>query len=536
MTEQKSYSGLPLKAFYRPDDTSRSPYSDHLNDPGSYPFTRGNRVNNSAWIQRELSGEGDPANSNAQFHYLLERGQTGIDVIGDAPTMSWMDPDHPLAKHSVGTQGVSVCTLDDYRALYRDLPLDKITVSNSLPAPFAIAGLYLTARERGIDAAVLRGSVVQFVLYGEDCSYAVHLPLALRLRLACDSILFCSREMPRFHSFLEDTYYISEAGLDAVEEMALGFVEIRHVVRELLRRGTDIDAFAPRIAFLVNCRMDLFEEIAKIRASRRLFATMMKEEFGARDPRSLSVVVSSHTSGLCMTAQQPFNNITRGALQGLALALAGVQAVEISAFDEAYRTPSPESHLVGLRTQQVIQLETNVNQVTDPLGGSYYLESLTDEIEGRIRAMIDDIEAQGDPGDLADDGWFKGLFVNAMERYARGVDSGEVPKVGMNILQVPDEEDTLLKDVAQTKMEPWRERISLLEAHRADRDRELVEAALWYLEAEARAPSQDLMEPIVGALSAGATMGEMVGVMRRAYGMPYDPFNLVEAPVAEHRE
>jgi len=536
VTEPNSYSGIPLKAFYRPedsaaDDNTPEAYARHLNDPGAFPFTRGNRVNNSAWIQRELSGEGDPVRSNEQFQYLLSHGQTGIDVIGDAPTMSWMDPDHPLSRHAVGTQGVSVCTADDYRALYHNLPLDKISVSNSLPAPFAIAGLFLTAREAGVDPRVLRGSVVQFVLYGEDCSYAVNLPLPLRLRLACDSIMFCSREMPRFHSFLEDTYYISEAGLDAVEEMAMGFVEIRYVVRELLRRGVDIDSFAPRIAFLVNCRMDLFEEIAKIRASRRLFARMMQEEFGAQDPRSLSIVVSSHTSGLCLTAQQPFNNIARGALQALALALAGVQAVEISAFDEAYRTPSPESHLVGLRTQQVIQRETNVNQVTDPLGGSYFMESLTDQIEARIEQMVDEIERAGDPGRLADDGWFKGIFINAMERYARGVDTGTVPKVGVNTLQLPPEQDTLLKDVAERKIEPCHDRIAALAAHRVNRPQAPCHAALAALQAAARDPEADLMGPIVAAMEAGATMGEMVGIMRRVYGMPYDPFNMVQAPI-----
>ena len=252
------------------------------------------------------------------------------------------------------------------------------------------------------------------------------MPFKLRVRLAVDSIAFCSTEMPKFHAFLEDTYFISEGGLDAVEEMALGFVEMRGLVRELLQRGIAIDRFAPRIAILVNCRMDFFEEIAKIRATRRLFARMMRDEFGARDPRSWAVNIAAHTSGLSLTAQQPVNNIVRGAMQALALALAGVQAIEISTFDEAFRTPSPEAHLVGLRTQQIVHLESSVTRVADPLGGSYYVESLTDEMERRIWEMVQAIEAKGDPAHLSDSGWFRSLFQAAMERHARALADGSL--------------------------------------------------------------------------------------------------------------
>ncbi|MFC1895912.1 methylmalonyl-CoA mutase family protein [Thermodesulfobacteriota bacterium] len=534
MEERSSFSRIPLKAFYRPEDTQGMDYQENLNDPGQFPYTRGNRLPklaSGAWIERELSGEGDPVRSNEQFKYLLQKGQTGIDVIGDSPTMSWIDPEHPLVKHSVGSQGVSLCCLQDYRELYRDLPLDAITISNSLPGPFAIAGLYLTAMENGYPPAKVRGSVVQFVLYGEDCGYAVNLPLSLRLRLVADAIVFCSREMPRFHHFLEDTYYISESGLDSVEEMALGFIEIRYVVRHLLERGVDIDSFAPRIALLVNCRMDVFEEIAKIRATRRIFARMMKEEFGAKDPRSLAVVVTSHTSGLSLTAQQPVNNISRGAVQALALALAGVQAIEISAFDEAFRTPSPESHLVGLRTQQVIQLESNVNLVTDPLGGSYYVESLTDEMEERILEMIRAIETKGDPGELCDQGEFRRIFTQAMERYSEQVRTGETKKVGLNVHQIPEEEDTLLKDVAEAKIDPCYERTDKIRAYKGSRDQVKVKEALARLRQAAEDRQEILQYPIIEAMQAGATMGEMVGVMRSAYGGPYDVFDMVRSPI-----
>jgi methylmalonyl-CoA mutase N-terminal domain/subunit len=521
-----------VKSVYTPADLVGFDYAERLGDPGAYPYTRGVRARSArGWIERELAGEGDPARSNAQLMELLARGQTGIDVIGDAPTMACLDPDHPFARHAIGTQGVSLCCLDDYRTLYRDLPLDRLTLSHSLPAAFLIAALYCLARERGLSPDALRGSVVQSPYFGEDCGYAVHMAFPLRVRLAADSIAFASREMSRFHTFLEDTYYISEAGLDAVEEMALGFVELRGLVRTLLKRGLPIDVFAPRIAILVNCRMDFFEEIAKIRATRRLYARMMREEFGAGDPRSWAVNVTAHTSGLSLTAPQPANNIVRGAIQALALACAGVQALEVSTFDEAYRTPGPEAHLVGLRTQQIVALESNVTRVADPLGGAYYLEALTDDLEGRIRTMIDRLEAMGDPRALAESGWFRRLFEAAMERHARAVAEGTIPKVGVNVHTVPEEHDRLLRDLVQRKIEPSLERVEWVRAYRARRDAGPWRAALAALEAAARDESADLMPGIVAATEAGATLGEMAGVLRRAGGAAADPL-AAPAPAA----
>ncbi|MEK7443621.1 MAG: methylmalonyl-CoA mutase family protein, partial [candidate division NC10 bacterium] len=223
MSRRATRSRIPLKPVYRPEDVAALGYDEALGDPGVFPYTRGRRPPDhaaAAWIQRELSGEGAPSQSNAQLKYLIEKGATGLDVIGDTPTMAYLDPDHPAAAHAVGTQGVSLCCLDDYRELYHDIPLDGLTVSHSLPPLFGIAGFYLAARERGIDPARLRGSIVQPPFYCEDCGYATHMPFPLRLRMTADSIEFASREMPRFHAFLEDTYYISDGGLDAVEEMA----------------------------------------------------------------------------------------------------------------------------------------------------------------------------------------------------------------------------------------------------------------------------------------------------------------------------
>lgn len=525
-------SGIPLKPVYSPGDIRNLDYDNDLNNPGAFPYTRGRSPKSSGvWIQRELSGEGEPSRSNEQLKYLIGKGQMGVDVIGDSPTMALLDPDHPLALNTVGTQGVSLCCLQDYRELFMGLPLDRISVSSSVPPAFALAGLYLVARENGFAPNRLRGSVLQAPFYAEDCGYAMHLPISLRLRMASDCIAFCTQEMPKFHSFVEDTYFFSETGLNAVEEMALGFIEIRHIVRQLLSRGVAIDSFAPRIAILVNCGMDFFEEIAKIRATRRLFARMMKEEFGARDPRSQAVVITSHTSGLSLTAQQPFNNIVRGAIQAASLAMAGVQAMEISAFDEAYRTPSPESHLVGLRTQQVIHLESNIAAVQDPLGGSFFIESLTDEIEKRIVDMIADIESKGDPVTLSEKGWFKNFFENSMNRYHQQVSNGDLAKVGVNVHRIPDHEDTLLKEISEGKIEPYRQRSEKIKEYKHGRDSHRIKTVLQNLYQVTKSEDENILPAIITATETGATMGEIAGVLRQAYDCPYDPHGMIESPV-----
>ena len=533
MSDHSTQAGLPLKPLYRPDDLEGFEYDEKLADPGVYPYTRGRRieVGRKSWIHRELSGEGDPKRSNEQFKYLLEKGQTGIDVIGDMPTVSLLDPDHPMAQHGVGTTGVSICRLQDYVDLLSGLPLDSISISQSLPAAFAMAGTYLAARELGVEAKGLRGSVIQTPLYCDDSGYFIGMPVKLRLRLSRDSIEFATREMPKFHAFLEDSYYISEGGIDGVEEMALAFIEIRHITRDLLARGLDIDAFAPRIAILLNCHMDFFETVAKIRATRRLFARMMKDEFKAQDPRSLACNIASHTSGLSMTAQQPVNNIARGTAQTLALAMAGVQAIEISTFDEAFRTPSPEAHLVGLRTQQVVALETNVAQVADPLGGSYFVEALTDDMEARIWQMVEEIEAAGDAAELAEQGYFRELFIKAMERRAAQVDDGTLMQVGVNCHQIAEEEDRLLKEVAERKIDPDYTRIEAIIAFREQRDMDRVRTTLAEVRGQAEDFDHNIMPEIIAATAAAATMGEIAGVLRQAYGGDYDPYNMATSPL-----
>jgi methylmalonyl-CoA mutase N-terminal domain/subunit len=522
--------------FYGPNQVQVD-YERDLGDPGTYPYTRGARPprapdsgSRDDAILRELSGEGSAKRSNEQFRYLLEHGATGLDVIGDGPTVLYLDPDHPHAKHAVGNTGVSLCRAEDYRGLYEGIPLDRVSISHSLPSGFAIAGIYLGATAVGVEPAKVRGSTILAPLFGEDTGYGGNLPLELHLRLATDSIQFAAERMPRFHAFVEDTYFISDGSVAPVEEMALGFIEVREVVRRLLGRGVGIDSFAPRIALLVNCGMDFFGEVAKIRASRRYYAQMMREEFGATDPRSLAINVAAHTSGATMTSPQLVNNVVRGASQALALYMADVKAMEISAFDEPIRTPSKEAHIVGLRTQQIIQLETGIADVADPLGGSYLVESLTEATLHAIEARVAEIEAMGEIGELHSNGFFRSIFAEAMVDRAREVDEGTRPVVGVNCHRMDPAEDRMLRDIAEERIAPSYEIAEEIRAWKVGRDLAEVGSALEALERAAADPGENVIPHIVAGYLAEATMGEMTGVLREAHGSPYDPLRGTERP------
>ena len=478
----------------------------------------------AGWVHRELSGEGSPATSNAQLRRLIEHGAAALDVIGDAPTMALLDPDHPYARHSAGTNGVSLCRAEDFESLYAGIPLGDVSVSHSLPPAPAIAGLYLAARRQGIEPGRLRGSVINAPFFIEDYAYATHLPFELRMRMALDAIEFATRHMPRFHPFVEDTYFISDGGIGPVDEMAFGFVEIREVVRRLAARGLPVDSFARRIAILVNCRMEVLTEVAKIRATRRIFARMMREDFGAADPRSWNAHVTVHTSGASLTAQQPVNNVVRGAVQALAMALAGVKAMEVSAFDEAYRTPSDAAHVVALRTQQIVALETDVLDVPDPLAGSTHIEQLTDTIEAAILARVKEIEALGDPGELSERGWFRRVFEEAMVQRAGEIADGTRPVVGVNCFTIPEADDTLLREVSEAKIEPCTDHIEAVRRWKASRPPGPVAAALARAGAATADARANLVETFVDGLEAGATVGEITGALRTAYGLAADPY------------
>lgn len=527
----ETYSGIPLKKVYAPDDLGAMVVERDLGDPGSYPFTRGphpDMYRDRSWIIRVLCGEGNPRETNERLRLLAVAGQTAVDVIGDSPTVAHLDSDHPLAAATVGTQGVPLCCLQDYLDMLDGIPIDKISVSFSMPPVFAVAGLACVAREKGIPLSELRGSTVLAPLYSDDCSYAVHQPIEMRVRQATDAIEFGTRQMPRYRTFLEDTYYISEAALTAVEEITLGLIEVRLLVGEAIKRGLNIDEFAPRMAILVTVGMDFFEEVAKIRALRRIWARMMKDEYQAKDPRSWRSAITVHTSGLSLAAKAPIHNVTRGAYEALAATLAGCQAVEISCFDEPIRTPSPEAAVVALRTQQIIAYETGITKVVDPLGGSYFVEALTNELEQRIMAMVDEIERKGNACELSEKGYFRAVFENASKRYQEAIKTGRRKIVKVNTLNSPSEEDSLLKESVETKVAVNLEQIEKVRELKAKRNKTAVKEALDEVYAKAKNRATNLVPVIMEAFVKGLTMGEITGAIRLSYGVAYDHFGMAD--------
>ena len=536
MTLRRSRSDIAVKPFYGPEDSAALDYEKALGDPGSYPYTRGRRARlerGGAWIQRELSGEGPPARSNAQFRYLIEKGALGLDVIGDAPTVACLDPDHSvrptLDRHARGV------ALPPAGLSSSSTTVSRSTASRSrtrYPGGSRSPDSISWRATRGVDAAeVLRGSVIQAPLYARTTA----------TRSTCRSSCACasrstrsssaSREMPQFHSFVEDTYYISDGGPDAVDEMALGFVEIRHVVRELARARP---RHRPLRAAHRHPRQLPDGRLRGDRQDPRHAPTVRAHDArGVRRARPALLVGQHHRPHRGQLAHRRSSRSTTSCAapsQALALALAGVQAIEISAFDEAYRTPSPESHLVGLRTQQIIELETGVTRVADPLGGSYYVESLTDEMERRICARIAEIETMGDPAELSARGWFRTMLENAMVQRVREIEDGTVPRVGVNVFRMSDDEDRLLRDVAETKIEPCWDHAERIREFKRTRNERPVVASLADLRAQAADDRASLMPPILAALDAGATLGEISGVLRLAYGQAYDPFGTDKPP------
>jgi methylmalonyl-CoA mutase N-terminal domain/subunit len=530
---KQTESGIPLKRIYSPEDIKDLEYEQDLNDAGSYPFTRGSHREmfiSRPWKQQVLCGESTPLETNSRLQLLISAGQTGIDIVADAPSILYLDSDHPLAAKTVGTQGVPLCCLQDYREVLNSIPLDSLTISWSSPNSFVIAALSALAEESAVNLNRIRGSTVLGDLYGEDTGYAYLQPLDMRTRLRVDVVQYCAQHMPNFVSFLEDIYFVSEAGLDVIEEVTLGLIEMRYLINKILERGISIDDFAHRIAILFAVRMDFFEEIAKFRAFRRIWSRMMREDYKAKNPRSWCPTMTVHSSGLTLTSQQPANNIIRGAYQALAAILGGCQAVEICAFDEPYRTPTFESAVLTLRTQQILAHETGVGNVVDPLGGSYYIECLTNEVEKRVVERIKEIEGQGDLATLVEAGYFRKFFDSTMNRYQRRLDTGLQKKVGVNIFSVPPEMDTMLKGAMETKVNVAEGQIKKIKMMKAARDMIGVKEALNFVHKTARARSANLIYAIKEALKKDATIGEITGAIRLAYGASYDPHGMTVAP------
>lgn len=530
----RTWSGLHVQPFYRPEDV-RGGYGERLADPGQFPYARGihgDMYRGKLWTRREVCGFGTAEDTNGRMKFLLGQGATGLNVIFDIPTMTGMDADHPLVEEEVGVQGTSLCTVDDMAALMAGLPLDGISMSivvTSHAAPVILAMYLAIAEARGLPPSRLRGTIQNDPLHHRFCGYPpAYSPLNLGLKTGIDCLEFCARHMPHWYPINVNAYDLREEGLGAPEEVGFSFAMARTYIEGALARGLAIDEFAPRMVFYCSAHIDLLEEVAKFRAMRRLWARMLRDEYGARDPRSWQFKFGVHTAGVSLVAQQPLNNIVRVAYEALAAVLGGAQSLHCCSYDEPISLPTEAAHQIAIRTQQILAYETGVANVADPLGGSYYIEALTDRLEAEALAVLKRIEAQGGMYRAIESGWAEQEIENAAYRYQCEVEQGQRIVVGTNAFAVPLEQDHEVPVHARPSAEDVRARRAHVAGFRAGRDLAGVRAALQRLAAEARQGERHNLIPcLVDVVRAGATLGEAVGVMREAYGHAYDPAGLL---------
>jgi len=521
-------SGIPLDRVYTPADVPVD-YLQDLGFPGEYPFTRGvqpTMYRGRLWTMRQYAGYATAEESNARYRYLLAQGQTGLSVAFDLPTQLGYDADDPLASGEVGKVGVSISSLDDMRVLFNGIPLDQISTSMTINAPAAILlAMYIAvAKEQGVDPKHLRGTVQNDILKEYIARGAYIFPPRPSMRLVTDLIRYCATEVPEWNTISISGYHIREAGSTAVQEVAFTLANGIAYVQAAIEAGLDVDAFAPRLSFFFNAHNDFLEEVAKFRAARRLWARIMRERFGAKDPRSCMLRFHTQTAGCTLTAQQPELNVIRVTLQALAAVLGGTQSLHTNSLDEALWLPTEESVRIALRTQQIIAHESGVANTVDPLAGSYVVEYLTNEIEHQAQAYIEKIDAMGGVLVAIEQGYIQQEIADAAYRYQQAVEKGERIVVGVNAYQVEEEAPRLKRLVVDPAVEArQRERLAAL---RARRDSERVSAMLARVEAAARAPDEMLMPLFIAAVEAECTLGEICGVLRQVWGEYRPPTTL----------
>ena len=512
-------SGIPVERVYTPRHVAASDADDGSDLPGEYPFLRGvhpTGYRGRLWTMRMFAGFGTAEQTNERFKYLLEQGQTGLSVAFDMPTLYGYDTDHPMAIGEFGRCGVAVSSLADMEVLFDGIPLDQITTSMTINAPAAIIwAMYIAVAEKqGVAADVLGGTIQNDILKEYTAQNEYIFPIEPSMRLVIDTIEYATRHMPRWNPISISGYHIREAGSNAVQELAFTLADGFEYVKACLERGLAVDEFAPRLSFFFNVHQDFFEEIAKFRAARRIWAREMRERFGARMERSWWLRTHAQTAGVTLTAQQPENNITRVAIQALAAALSGVQSLHTNAKDEAWALPSEESARVALRTQQVIAHESGVTGTVDPLGGSYYLEWLTDQLEEGAYDYFRRIDERGGVKSAIEDGFLVREIGDAADVYQREVEQRDRLIIGVNEQERADE---LKIPLLQIDAEAEAHHIGRLERVRTERDGNRTQEALAQLR-EAAGTSENLMPYILDAVRAYATLGEMMQVLREAWG------------------
>jgi methylmalonyl-CoA mutase, N-terminal domain len=513
-------SGIDNDPLYTPDNVELD-YARDLGYPGVHPFTRGvypSMYRGKLWTMRQFAGFGTAEETNERFRYLLDHGQTGLSTAFDMPTLMGYDSDHARSLGEVGREGVAIDSLGDMETLFAGIPLAEVSTSMTINSPAAIllAFYACVGEEQGVPMAKLRGTIQTDILKEYIAQKEYIFPPEPSMRLVTDMVEFCAREMPLWHPISISGYHIREAGSTAAQELAFTLADGFTYVEWAIDRGLDVDDFAPRLSFFFNAHLDFFEEIAKYRAARRIWATTMRDKYGAKDPRSLLMRFHTQTAGVSLTAQQPEVNIVRTALEALAAVLGGTQSLHTNSFDEALALPTEDAVRIALRTQQVIAHETGVVNTIDPLGGSYYVEHLTAELERQAHEYFERIEKLGGVVAAIKENFFQREIAEASFRYQSEVEAGQRVVVGVNRYRLEDEmQPELLKvdPALETKQ------VERVQALRAKRDSARVEAALARLKEDAARDDRNLMPPILDAARAYVTMGEMCDAWREVWGV-----------------
>jgi methylmalonyl-CoA mutase N-terminal domain/subunit len=517
----RTLSGIEMKEYYTRDDSP-----GELPDPGNYPFTRGvyrDMYRGRLWTRRQQSGFGTPAESNRLIHYLLSKGMTGLNIDFDIPTKLGLDPDHPLAEGDVGLVGTSLATTEDMETLFEGIPLDKVSTTLIVNPPYSaihMAMYLLAAKKRGVDASGLIGTIMNCAitqLVGPTYQSGTHFfPVDPAIKIACDVMEYGVEHMPRWNIININARNIRETGVTAVQEIAFVFTLACEYIRSMLARGIEIDRFAPRIAFFASVHIDFLEEIAKLRAMRRIWARLMKETFNARNSKSCMCRIAVQTSSLPLTAQQPLNNIVRAAIQTLATVLGGSQSVHTTSYDEGYALPTEEAQVLAIRTQQIIAYETGVCRTADPLGGSYAIEHLTDEIEERALLLMEMIEKKGGFLECFKSQWIENQINEARYEYARQLEAGEQSQIGVNLERDEDEEVKI--NIFRQPSDMQEKRIRSIQEYKKSRNGDKVRRVLENLTQRVKGRQEENILPVlIEAVEQKVTSGEMSDALRGAY-------------------
>jgi methylmalonyl-CoA mutase, N-terminal domain len=518
MPELRNDSGLPLKPVYSVEDRRGE---ESL--PGSFPYTRGihkDMYRGRLWTMRQYAGFGTAAESNKRYQFLLKQGQTGLSVAFDLPTQIGYDSDDPMANGEVGKVGVAIDSLEDMDLLFKGIPLDKVSTSMTINATAAMLLLLyqLVAEKQGVPADQITGTVQNDILKEYAARGTYIFPPVPSMRLVTDLFAYCQRELPNWNTISISGYHIREAGSTAAEEIAFTLSHAIAYVEAALAAGLTVDDFAPRVSFFFAAHMDFFEEVAKFRAARRMWARVMRDRFAAKDERSQALRFHTQTGGVTLTAQQPLNNVVRTALEAMSAVLGGTQSLHTNAYDEALGLPSESAAELALRTQQVIGHETAVPMVADPLGGSYYVESLTDKVEEEALAIMAEIDELGGAVKCIETGWTQRRIADSAYRFQTRVEAGERIVVGVNRYAGDDEDKVKVMKVGPRHQAAQARALKLL---RARRDAAVVEHSLAAIERAARG-TDNMMPPLKAALAAYVTIGECCAVLRKVWG-EYQP-------------